>query len=202
MKSAIERILVQIRPKIAAILRTRQHYDAKDLIGQFKTHVWGIMEQNNGAIFHASRYLLEKLDSCQRSFLKKLDMNEEAAFLDFNFAPPSLRRDIGILGMLHKRVLGLAHPIFDRLLPFHCESHGASTGSHTKQLYGHILQADFQLHLHKRSIFGMVHIYNRLPQEIIDSETVALFQSKLTKLARSSCKEELAWQAMFSCRPS
>ena len=160
------------------------------------------MEQNNGAIFHASRYLSEKLDSCQRNFLKKLDMNEEAAFLDFNFAPPSLRRDIGILGMLHKRVLGLAHPIFDRLLPFHCESHGTSTGSHTKQLYGHILQADFQLHLHNRSIFGMVHIYNRLPQEIIDSETVALFQSKLTKLARSSCKEELAWQAMFSCRPS
>ena len=110
-------------------------------------------------------------------------MNEEAAFLDFNFAPPSLRRDIGILGMLHKRVLGLAHPIFDRLLPFHCESHGASTGSHTKQLYGHILQADFQLHLHNRSIFGMVHIYNRLSQEIIDSETVAFFQSKLTKLA-------------------
>ena len=121
MKSAVERILVQIRPKIAAILRTRQHYDAKDLIGQFKTHIWGIMEQNNGAIFHASRYLLEKLNSCQRNFLKKLDMNEEAAFLDFNFAPPSLRRDIGILGMLHKRILELGHPIFDRLNPMGCQ---------------------------------------------------------------------------------
>ena len=202
MKTAIERILLQIRPKIVAILRTRQHYDIKDLIGQFKTHVWGIMEQNNGAIFHAARYLQEKLDSCQKSFLNKLDMSEETAFLEFNFAPPCLRRDIGILGLLHKRVLGLAHPIFNRLLPFHSESHGMSTGHHSKQLYGHILQADFQMHLHNRSIFGMVHIYNRLSQEIVDSESVSLFQSKLTLLARASCRSELSWQAMFSCRPS
>ena len=40
-------------------------------------------------------------------------------FFEISFAPPSLRRDIGILGMFHKRVLGLAHPIFNRLLPFH-----------------------------------------------------------------------------------
>ena len=30
-----------------------------------------------------------------------------------------LRRDIGILGLLQKRVLGKAHPVFQELLPFH-----------------------------------------------------------------------------------
>ena len=129
--------------KIAAILRARQHYGEADLIGQFKTHVWGIIEQNSGAVFHAARYLLEKLDATQNSFLQKLGLNDDVAFLKFNFAPPSLRRDIGILGMFHKRVLGLAHPIFNRLLPFHQnEMHGASTGTHSKQLYGNILDAD------------------------------------------------------------
>ena len=176
MKQAIEKVLCQIRPKIAAILRTRQHYGEADLIGQFKTHVWGIIEQNSGAVFHAARYLLEKLDATQNNFLQKLGLSDDVAFLKFNFAPPSLRRDIGILGMFHERVLGLAHPIFNRLLPFHQnEMHGASTGTHSKQLYGHILDADHQLHLHNRSIFGMVHIYNRLPQDYVDSDTVKKF---------------------------
>ena len=104
-------------------------------------------------------------------------MSEETAFLEFNFAPPCLRRDIGILGLLHKRMLDLAHPIFNRLLPFHSESHGMSTGHHSKQLYGHILQADFQLPLHNRSIFGMVHIYNRLSQEVVDSDFFFVYET-------------------------
>ena len=81
MKQAIEKVLCQIRPKITVILRTRQHYGEADLIGQFKTHVWGIIEQNSGAIFHAARYLLEKLDATQNNFLQKLDLNEDVVFL-------------------------------------------------------------------------------------------------------------------------
>ena len=106
MDQAIDRILIQIRPKIRAILRTRKYYPAKVLINQFKTHVWSLMEIHNGAIFHASTTLLERLDSVQRSFLHELEITEECAFIDHNFAPPTLRRNIGILGLLQKRVLG------------------------------------------------------------------------------------------------
>ena len=137
-------------------MRTRQHYSEADLIGQFKTHVWGIIEQNSGAIFHAARYLLDKIDACQSSFLKQIGLDDASAFLNFNFAPPSLRRDIGILGMFHKRVLGLAHPMFEKLLPFHRdEMHGASTGNHSKQLYGHIL---FSLRTHCTQIIVSQHM--------------------------------------------
>ena len=38
-------------------------------------------------------------------------------FISFDFAPPSLRRDIGILGLLHERILGLSHPVFQTLFP-------------------------------------------------------------------------------------
>ena len=39
MQQAVERILSQARPKIKAILRTRQFYDSKELVNQFKTHI-------------------------------------------------------------------------------------------------------------------------------------------------------------------
>ena len=103
-------------------------YSKKDLISQFKTHIWGIMETQNGAIFHSAEYLLEKLDSAQRRFLHELDLDEATAFMEFNFAPPTLRRDIGLLGLLHKRVLGLAHPAYEQLFPFMQEYHN----SHSK----------------------------------------------------------------------
>ena len=116
MHQAIDKILSQMRPKIVVILRTKPYYSVKELIGQFKTHVWGIMETHNGAIFHASSYLLQKLDDAQRHFLEELGMSEAIVFCEHNFAPPSLRRDIGVLGLLQKRVLGKASPIFLKVI--------------------------------------------------------------------------------------
>ena len=48
MHSAIEDLMSKIRPKITAILRTRAYYKVPDLIGQFKTHIWGLIEAHNG----------------------------------------------------------------------------------------------------------------------------------------------------------
>jgi len=88
MHEAVGKILAEIRPKIKALLRTRKHYDTESLISQFKTHIWSIMEQHNGAIFHAASSVLHKLDSVQKKFLDELDVSESAAFLKYNFSPP------------------------------------------------------------------------------------------------------------------
>jgi hypothetical protein len=80
MDQAIEKILAQVRPKRHAILRTKPHYCVRDLITQFKTHVWGLMEYHSGAIFHASDTLLERFDSAQRGFLQEIDVSPEAAW--------------------------------------------------------------------------------------------------------------------------
>ncbi len=69
------------------------------------------MEYHSGAIFHASDTLLERFDSAQRRFLQEIDVSPEAVFIEHNFAPPRLRRNIGMLGFLHKRVLGLSHQL-------------------------------------------------------------------------------------------
>ena len=160
------------------------------------------METHNGGIFHSSQYLLQKLDDVQTHFLKEIDVDMSVAFLDFNFAPPSLRRNIGILGLLHKRVLGLCHPIFQKLLPFFEDAYGyALPGVHTKQLYGHMWEVENQRSLYSRSIFGMVHEYNKLPQNVVDSVSVSSFQTCLTAMARERCRAgDVKWMHVFSCR--
>ena len=54
-------------------------------------------------------------------------------FMNFNFALPDLRRNIGILRMIHNRVLGRCHPVFQKLLPFKSEMDGEhAVGAHDK----------------------------------------------------------------------
>ena len=77
--------------------------------------------------------------------------------LNANFAPPMLRRDVGILGLLHKRVLGTAHPVFQSLLPFHRDTYGyirQGVGEHDKQLDGRVMEVHRQYELYDRSIFA------------------------------------------------
>ena len=160
------------------------------------------MEYHSGAIFHASDTLLERLDSAQRGFLQEIGMSPEITFVEHNFAPPRLRRNIGMLGFLHKRVLGLSHPNIQKLLPFHADVFGSlRAGEHDKQLYGHILEVQQQQSLHRRSVFGMVDVYNRLPQHVVNYPTISVFQRHLTLEARKLCQDgNSTWIHSFSCR--
>jgi len=101
-------ILSQIRPKIKALLRSKCHYDVRDMIAQFETHIWGVIQGHTGAIRHASRSILQDLDLCQQHYLRAIGLTASEAFLHYNFAPPVLRRHI--LGLLHKQSLRKCHP--------------------------------------------------------------------------------------------
>ena len=159
MHTCIDQLLARSRPESAAILRTRAYYSRSELIGQYKTHIWSLVEMHCGAYFHAATTLLDQVGQVQRSFLHSLGVSESQAFLDHNFAPCSLRRNIAVLGLLHKRVLGQCHPSFERLLPW-CDPITGRGFGHNKQLYGHWLEATQQRALYDKSIFAMVNIYS------------------------------------------
>ena len=61
------------------------------------------MEFHSRGIFHVSNHLLDIFDASQRHFFleEEIGIDERSAFLDYNVAPPSLRRNIGIWGLLH-----------------------------------------------------------------------------------------------------
>ena len=124
--------------------------------------------------------------------------SEEVPFLDYNFAPPCLRRDIGILDFLHKRVLGKCHPSVQEFFP----PAAPSPYWHDKQLMVHLTDHIVRPQLYNRSIFGMVHVYNRLPQEVVDQDSVSKFQACLTDMAKRRCHQGLSqglfsWKQMF-----
>jgi len=179
----IEYILQLARPKIKAMLRTRGMYDQASMLMQYKTHIWSIIEHHSASIRHACASSLARLDSLQRGFLNEMDMTEDAAFIFHNFAPPTLRRDIGMLGFLHKRVLGHCHPALTKFLPM-----ALGAGWHDKPLQSFDHLCPYRRELFHRSLFGMIHVYNRLPQYIVDLPTVQSFQKELTSIAKRRCE--------------
>jgi hypothetical protein len=75
--------------------------------------------------------LPKRLDKPQRSFIQEIDMTDTEAFVALNFVPPSLRRCIGLLGLLHKSVSGKCHPGLEYFLPF---AEGSEADYHNKAL--------------------------------------------------------------------
>ena len=138
----------------------------------------------------------------QRGYLNGIQLNEEIAFVQYNFAPPTLRRDIGMLGLIHKRVLGQAHPAYSFLLPWAPPDWYTATRfrpRHNKQINNRRSEIIFNHGLFNRSVFGMVDVYNRLPQVIIDCESISDLQKELTVIAKRRCLDGVAhWKYSFS----
>ena len=106
------------------------------------------------------------------------------------------------MGLRPPRPHKLSHPVFEKLLPFHSEVNGTRRlGEHNKQLYGHLPTVHLQMALYCRSIFAMVYVYNRLPQDVVDSPSVSIFQRKLTRMARDACEGgDPNWMHAFARR--
>ena len=139
---------------------------------------------------------LNRLDKVQRWYLHELGMSDKEAFISHNFAPPSLRRDIGIFGFLHKRVLEECHPALVHALPF--APAGLLARYHSNALDPRIGEITCQDRLYQRSLYGYILVYNRLPQPIADSPSVSSLQARLTHLAKqkASNSDEL-WRRSF-----
>ena len=48
---------------------------------------------------------------------------------------------------------------------------------HNKQVESHMNRVTCRQDMYFRSIFGMVHVYNRLPQYVVDSMSITEFQN-------------------------
>ena len=175
------------------------------MIGQFKTHVWCHLEFSHGAMYHAANVHLAALDGAQSSFTHSLGLSVEDAFLRFNFAPLCLRRDIAILGLLHKITLGLAHPSFSDVFPMrsavHVHEHDTrqERRRHSKQFVEHCDGG--QTGYFGKSIFSACRVYNFLPSYMVIAKTVSQFQSFLTKDSRLACRnKQESWPHLYYCR--
>ena len=193
------------KPKVTAILRCRQYYDKEDLVKQFKTHVWCILEGNVGGFYHACDTILGRLDQVQESFERALDFAPGETFFAYNLIPLTTRRDIAMLGFIFRCAEGLAPEALQLLFPGasqvgHCYPTRFREDRHPIQLEE--LRTGTHHALLRRSVFGLVRIWNRLPAEVVMAKNIEKFQSGLTDMVRTASRRGVQeWARLFSPRP-
>ena len=151
---------------------------------------------------HVDSSVLKQLDSVQNRLLRELRLTEKQALLQHNLAPLPLRRDIAMLGMLFKCVRGDAHPGFRKFIrearhtPHRFNTRTASA-RHAWQLEDPT--TEYTLDCVRRSLLGLVRVYNLLPTDCVEAASVSKFQIALTALAKKLCQDDCCeWVSRFS----
>ena len=106
MDSAVRDLAAQARWNILMLLRSKHAFDAVSLVVQYKQQVLSFIEYRTSAIYHATTTVLVLLDKLQDYFLKELGITREVALIDHCLAPLAMRRDIALLGLLHRAAIG------------------------------------------------------------------------------------------------
>ena len=207
MEATVTKLVRKARGKLAALLRTRRFYSTGELVAQFKTHVLSVLESAVGAVYHATNTTLHPLDRVLNSFLREVGLDSCKAFLEHKFAPTELRRNVAMLGFLHKAALGSAHPYTCALFPAAPPEQNAhlrtrlSLKRHSLQLEDRVLHyTQTPLEVFRRSVFGLVKVYNLLPQSWVAGDVTHL-QRCLTRAAKRACADGADdWELLFSPR--
>ena len=197
----------RLRNKLAMLLNTKWFLTAPELVTQFKAHVLSLLELPTPAIYHAAPTYLQRVDDVQFSFLRAVGLSESEAFVNFNMAPLQMRRDLAMLGALHKCGTGIAHPEVQAVFP--PEKTLENTGSWHYFKVPNPLKHPHQLHdfkdikkpwplWMKRSVFGLIDVYNELDPSIVAIHKVSLFQRELQSRAKELCKNQFdEWQWVY-----
>ena len=161
-----------MRWRVRSILRAQRYHNVTRIINLYNAKLLSYTEYRTAAVYHACVSLLDKIDNVQRSCLNDIGINELIAFMHFNLAPLNLRREIAMLGLIHRTVLWQGPQHFRDFF------HAAPRSNHRSERHTrHSCQIDEYrngnyLAMVKRSLLGSVILYNLLPHEIIDADNI------------------------------
>ena len=190
MAESISELVSAAGWKLRTLLRTRRFYTDADLVVLYKAHLLSYLEYRTPAIYHATRAILRRLDYVQTRFLKDVGVDEVTALLNFHLAPLGTRRDIAMLGLIHRTALGKGPAQFREFF---------KKDPCSKDL--HDPRKDFKAPITKRSALGLVAVYNMLPPGVLVAKSVSAFQRGLqecvVKFALSGYPQ---WAEVFSPR--
>ena len=197
------------RWKLKAILRTRRFNTGEGLINLYKAQILSFIEYRTAAIYHACSTALAELGAVQDKVLEAAGVTEVEALLRCRLAPLAARRDMALLGLIHRTLLGKGPPQFKRFFELDEQACQERNGKHrlqVKELAAH--WSDFALPGSRpaayidHSMFGLIRVYNSLPPEIVESSPgVSPFQAKLQDvLCHRASEGHSGWQFTFSPR--
>ena len=190
--------------KLSSILRTQKYFSIGELVGLYKSKILSFIECKTAAVYHACGTHLSLLDRIQRRFLREIGVSEMDALMEFNLAPLSTRRDLAMLGLVHRTVLRegpVQFQNFFRLSEPRTAGYRTrgSSSRHSRQLE-EVRGAHF-LEIERRSALGLVGVYNLLPEDAVLASSVSVFQSRLQHYVKERAKAGCAdWAESLSPR--
>ena len=151
MDLAVRDMVSQASWKLTTILRTRRFHGVSQLVQVYKSKV-----------LSAAKTTLAGIDAVQRRFLRECGLSDEEALLHFNLAPLETRRDIAMLGLIHRSVLGCGSRHFANMFLL---SPPSASQKYDKQLFTH--RSPRHLQILTRSALGLVGVYNLSPAQVV-----------------------------------
>ena len=173
MADAIGELVSAASWKLRTLVRTRRFYTHADLVVLYKAHLLSFIEYRTPAIYHATLVYLRRLDAIQSGFLKDIGVDDVTALVEFHLAPLCTRRDMAMLGLIHRTALGKGPPQFQKYFK-----------KYNNDLTLHDPRVGSRSPLIKRSALGLVAVYNLLPHSIRAAKSVPAFQKSLQEIVK------------------
>ena len=191
MTDGVRELATTCRWKLRSVLRTRKFNNGLQLVQLYKAQLLSYIEYRTAAIYHACQSSLDELDSIQNKLLEAAGMTSVDALNACRLAPLSARRDMALLGLIHRTVLGKGPGHFAAFFRADLEARQNGRGKHRLQLVeyanGHASDYTFPgsrpANYIAHSMFGLVAVYNRLPAYIVEGcGSVSSFQAALQQV--------------------
>ena len=184
--------------------KRQRFYTTPQLVKLYKTHVLPVLEFPTPAVYHATNTALENLDKVQTHFLREVGLTERQALKDYHLAPLCTRRDIALLGLVHRTVLKKGPVHFQKWFFLserqrHAYQTRLQERRHNRQLHDWLDGNHSELL--RRSPLGLARVYNQLPQRVVDCSCVKDCQRELQELVRAEAERGVEdWHLLLSPR--
>jgi hypothetical protein len=191
MDRACYEIAAVASTRLRTLLRVKRFHSTRSMVRQYKSQILSSIDCATSAIYHSPAFFLQVLDRVQNEFIAELSLTPLDALLDYNLAPLCIRRDISMLGLLHRVSLGVAPPQFRRFIyPARQDEWNRgwayNVARHTKQIHDPIDGTTTRMM--ERSVLGLVYTYNSLTQRVVDLKDVSRFQHALQDAVKACAR--------------
>ena len=106
MSSTVHNLANDCWWEVKAIPRTGRFNTGADLVNLYKAQVLSFIEHRTAAIYHACNTSLDELQHVQDKVLDAAGVSALDALRNVVLAPLRVWRDIALLGLIHRTVLG------------------------------------------------------------------------------------------------
>ena len=206
MRSAAHEVAREAGWKTRSLLRCRKFYSQPEMVKLYKSQVLSFIESRTAALHHAAPSVLDVVDRVQRRFLREIGLTEVEAMLKYRLAPLPARRDIAMLGLLHRASHGRAPaPLADLLLSGIVHSRDADAAvtragarRHARQIPEYLARGGHTETL-RRSAFGLATVWNMLPVRAAGAKTTKACQKSLQQslISRALQAPDSDWPHFF-----